>query len=131
MTEKTPLITIRIGSHEETLVIDVIKINDYNIILDLPWLRKHEPNISYKKGTVTFNNCDCSSQLEIEEISLEAITRQFQADPDSVLDWPTPKTVKEVQEFMGFANFYRKFIRGYSGISAPITDLTKKDKPFN
>jgi RNase H-like domain found in reverse transcriptase len=31
---------------------------------------------------------------------------------------------------MGFANFYRKFIRGYSGVSASLTDLIKKDKTF-
>jgi hypothetical protein len=31
---------------------------------------------------------------------------------------------------MGFANFYRKFIRGYSGVSVLLTDLTKKDKTF-
>jgi RNase H-like domain found in reverse transcriptase len=32
---------------------------------------------------------------------------------------------------MGFANFYRKFIRGYLGILIPITNLIKKDKVFN
>jgi hypothetical protein len=31
---------------------------------------------------------------------------------------------------MGFANFYRKFIRGYSGVSVLFTDLIKKDKTF-
>jgi hypothetical protein len=31
---------------------------------------------------------------------------------------------------MSFANFYRKFIRGYSGVSALLTDLTKKNKTF-
>jgi hypothetical protein len=31
---------------------------------------------------------------------------------------------------MGFANFYRKFIREYSGVSIPLTDLIKKDKTF-
>ena len=31
---------------------------------------------------------------------------------------------------MGFANFYRKFIRGYSGVSVLLTDLIKKDKTF-
>jgi Reverse transcriptase (RNA-dependent DNA polymerase)/Retroviral aspartyl protease len=84
VTEETPPITMRIGSHEETLVMDVMEISDYDITLGLPWLRKHEPNIGYKKGTVTFNNCNCSPQLEIEEISLEEMTRQFQSDPDSV-----------------------------------------------
>jgi RNase H-like domain found in reverse transcriptase len=47
-----------------------------------------------------------------------------------VQEWPIPKTVTEVQEFMGFANFYRRFIRGYSGIATPLTNLTKKDKAF-
>jgi hypothetical protein len=38
--------------------------------------------------------------------------------------------VTEIQEFMGFANFYRKFIRGYSGVLALFTDLIKKNKTF-
>jgi hypothetical protein len=54
---------------------NVMKISNYNITLGLPWLRKHESNIGYKKGTVIFNNCNCSFQLEIEEILLEEITR--------------------------------------------------------
>jgi hypothetical protein len=49
----------------------------------------------------------------------------------AVLDWPIPKTVTEVQEFMGFANFYRRFIKGYSGIAIPFTNLIKKDKTFS
>jgi RNase H-like domain found in reverse transcriptase len=36
-----------------------------------------------------------------------------------------------VQKFIEFANFYRKFIREYSGISTLIIDLIKKDKSFN
>ena len=48
----------------------------------------------------------------------------------AIRDWPTPKNVTEVQEFMGFANFYRKFIRGYSGVSVLLTDLIKKNKTF-
>jgi RNase H-like domain found in reverse transcriptase len=49
---------------------------------------------------------------------------------ESVLGWPTPGTVKEVQAFLGFANFYRRFIKGYSQIAAPISEITKKDKTF-
>jgi hypothetical protein len=84
VTEKTLLIIIRIGSHEKTLVIDVIKINDYDITLDLPWLRKYESNIGYKKGIIIFNNYNYSPQLEIEKILLKEMTRQFQFNPDSV-----------------------------------------------
>ena len=39
----------------------------------------------------------------------------------------TPEKVVDVQGFMGFANFYRRFIKGFSKIAKPLTDLTKKD----
>jgi hypothetical protein len=38
--------------------------------------------------------------------------------------------MKDVQSFLGFANFYRHFIKGYSSIVAPLTRLTRKDTPF-
>src|SRR5947207_2177431 len=45
-----------------------------------------------------------------------------------IRDWDRPTTVKEVQEFLGFqvANFYRRFILGYSDIVKPLTKLTGK-----
>ena len=42
-----------------------------------------------------------------------------------VRDWPQPNSVKEVQYFLGFANFYRLFIRWFSSMVAPLTALTK------
>ncbi|RAL58215.1 hypothetical protein DID88_002294 [Monilinia fructigena] len=46
----------------------------------------------------------------------------------AVLEWKQPNTIKEVQSFLGFVNFYRRFIKGYSGITTPLTNLTKKDQ---
>ena len=46
----------------------------------------------------------------------------------AVLDWPIPKSVKEIQSFLGFANFYRKFIKSYSMLTTPLTNLTRKTK---
>uniref|UniRef100_A0A673Z7X0 Gypsy retrotransposon integrase-like protein 1 n=1 Tax=Salmo trutta TaxID=8032 RepID=A0A673Z7X0_SALTR len=43
----------------------------------------------------------------------------------AVRNWPTPATVKEVQRFLGFANYYRRFIRGFGQVAAPITSLMK------
>ena len=40
--------------------------------------------------------------------------------------WKAPKNVKEVQSFLGFTNFYRRFIKLYSKICALLMDLTKK-----
>ena len=44
---------------------------------------------------------------------------------DGIRNWPTPAKVKDVCPFLGFANFYRKFIGDYSNIACPL--LTKKD----
>ena len=44
-----------------------------------------------------------------------------------IKNWAPPKSVKNVQEFLGFANFYRRFIEGYSKICVPLTNLTKKE----
>ena len=49
---------------------------------------------------------------------------------DAVTEQPTPQSVREIQVFQGFANFYRRFIKGYSKIIKPITDLLKKSSPF-
>ena len=58
---------------------------------------------------------------------------QLKPDPGkirSVVEWPVPATRKQLQRFLGFANFYRRFIRDYSRIAAPLTQLTSVKKPF-
>lgn len=49
---------------------------------------------------------------------------------ESLKTWPEPTTVKEVQEFLGLANYYRKFVMSFSNLAAPMTNLTKKDHAF-
>jgi hypothetical protein len=44
---------------------------------------------------------------------------------DAIRDWPQPRTVRDIQVFLGFAGFYRRFIRNYSKVTAPLTDLLK------
>ena len=43
---------------------------------------------------------------------------------DTVRNWQEPRTKKELQMFLGYANFYRCFIKGFSGIVKPLTKLT-------
>jgi hypothetical protein len=47
-----------------------------------------------------------------------------------VSEWPTPTTKKEVQSFLGFVNFYRRFTEGFSHIARPLFNLTKNDSEF-
>ena len=48
----------------------------------------------------------------------------------TILEWQPPRSVRDVQCFLGFANFYRKFIWNYSKIVLPLTQLTKKNQAF-
>src|SRR5437588_10212915 len=48
----------------------------------------------------------------------------------SVREWATPKNLRAVRGFIDFANFYRRFIRNFSAIAKPLTNLTKKDQPW-
>ncbi|KAL0168422.1 hypothetical protein M9458_036644, partial [Cirrhinus mrigala] len=55
-----------------------------------------------------------------------------QGKVSAIQEWPQPLTVKELQRFLGFSNFYRRFIKDYSSIMAPLTSLLRgKPKTLN
>jgi RNase H-like domain found in reverse transcriptase len=47
-----------------------------------------------------------------------------------IQDWPAPTTVKQTRGFLGFGNFYRRFIRHFSNLAKPLNNLLKKDQKF-
>ncbi|QRW23943.1 Retrotransposable element Tf2 protein [Rhizoctonia solani] len=48
----------------------------------------------------------------------------------AIQEWPTPTKVKEVQSFLGFANFLRRFVANFSHMARPLHNLVKKDAPW-
>lgn len=52
------------------------------------------------------------------------------AKVDSIRNFPEPKNVRSIQQFLGLAGFYRRFIQDYSKIIKPLTSLLRKDTPF-
>ena len=72
-------------------------------------------------------------QSEVGFLGFIASKDGIKMDPkkvEAITDWKTPRNVKGVQSFLGFANFYRRFIKSFSKIATPLTALTKKDVAF-
>jgi len=72
-------------------------------------------------------------QREVEYLGVLIGNGTVKMDPikvQGIADWPTPQTVKDVQSFLGFCNFYRIFIKNFSDIAHPLNDLTCKNKQF-
>jgi len=47
---------------------------------------------------------------------------------EGVLNWPAPRNIKEVQKFLGLANYYRRFIKDFARITAPLHVLVRKEQ---
>lgn len=79
------------------------------------------------------DKCEFEKQ-EVKYLGMIVSTDGVKMDPEKVtaiLQWAQPENLKDVQAFLGFANFYRRFIIGFSKIVAPLIHLTRKGTPFN
>lgn len=91
----------------------------------LQWLQEH--NLYLKPEKCKFK------VLEVEFLSAIIQAGEIAMDPvklKAIREWPAPQTIKQVQMFLRFGNFYRWFIWDYSTIVKPLTTLTKKETPF-
>ncbi|SJL18732.1 uncharacterized protein ARMOST_22332 [Armillaria ostoyae] len=88
----------------------------------LELLRKHKLFLKAEK-------CEFEV-LETEYLGVIISEGSIRMDPvklAGIAEWPVPTKKKELQSFLGFANFYRRFIKGYSDIVRPMTRLTGKE----
>ena len=59
------------------------------------------------------------------------IIKMDQKKLSAVFDWSNPENLKNIQSFLGFANFYKRFIRDFSKMAAPLNALAKKNILFH
>ena len=89
--------------------------------------RMEEENLHLKLAKCTFN------QTEVEYLGLVVRDGEVLMDPTklkAVEQWKPPKSVKAVRSFIGFCNFYQKFIPNFSALTRPLHDLTRKGVSF-
>ncbi|KAL0172286.1 hypothetical protein M9458_032597, partial [Cirrhinus mrigala] len=84
------------------------KLRDPSLFLKLEKCEFHQPSV----------------QLLGYNISAEGV-QMDQCKVNAIQKWPQPSCVKELQRFLGFTNFYRRFIKDYSSITAPLTSLLR------
>ncbi|KAF8690983.1 hypothetical protein AX14_002860 [Amanita brunnescens Koide BX004] len=68
---------------------------------------------------------------EVEHLGCVISHNTIKMDPiklSGIRGWPPPMTVKQTQSFLGFGNFYQKFISGFTHIAQPLHVLMKKNK---
>jgi hypothetical protein len=78
------------------------------------------------------SKCDFHKD-EIELLGVTVNGKGFRLEEKKVMDvrdWPVPTNLKEMKGFIGFCNFYRRFLKNFSMVARPLHDLDKRDKPW-
>ena len=88
----------------------------------------------FDKANLQLNTSKCViAQPQVNYLGYVLSEKGVSASPDkvkAVRDYPTPKSVKDVRSFLGLASFYRRLVQDFATIAKPLTELTKKDRPF-
>uniref|UniRef100_A0A183CQC9 RNA-directed DNA polymerase n=1 Tax=Globodera pallida TaxID=36090 RepID=A0A183CQC9_GLOPA len=116
----------------------VIYIDDILIFSDD--LESHIPVVQDVLQRLIDNNLYCNFKKcsfhvnRVDYLGLIASDKGVEVDQEKVtkaMEWSPPRNVKNVQEFLGFVNFYRRFIPNFANVARPLYDLLKKDTKWN
>jgi len=110
-----------------------------NILIFGTYLKEHKRLVKEVLKRLQFNDLYAKAekcffeQSSIKYLGVIISENKVQMDEEKlsgVLEWPVPTKVKQVQAFLGFVNFYRRFIENFTKMSKPLSDLTKKDSTW-
>ena len=108
----------------------------YDILVYSPSLQDHIIHLRMVLQTlrdnqflVKHNKCSfgqCFVEYLGHIVSAQGVSMDMQK-VQAMLSWPVPRSVKELRGFLGLTGYYRRFVRGYASIAAPLTDLLKQN----
>ncbi|CAI7924826.1 unnamed protein product [Closterium sp. NIES-54] len=112
--------------------LDDILIYSKNMKEDVEHLRKVFEILRKNKFYVKLSKSDFALK-KVQFLGHMVSAEGVHVDPrkiEAVKKWKVPENMKELQQFLGFTNYYNRFVPQYAKIAAPLTDLLKKDTPF-
>jgi len=98
----------------------------YNRLEDV-FARLRKANLKLKPSTVRLFQREISflgHRVSEEGIAMEPLKIA------EITDWPAPRSVKQVRQFLGLCSYYRKYVKDFSMYVAPLHELTKKEEPY-
>uniref|UniRef100_A0A8C5MZM0 Gypsy retrotransposon integrase-like protein 1 n=1 Tax=Leptobrachium leishanense TaxID=445787 RepID=A0A8C5MZM0_9ANUR len=106
-----------------------------DVLIHSPDLNTHHVHVRLVLSKLLANGLYCKLEKclfdvqQVQFLGYVISSSGFMMDPkklEAISHWPLPKGLKAIQRFIGFSNYYRRFIKGFSSIIAPITALTRK-----
>ena len=123
----------------DLIIIQVVTVYMYDILVFTKTVEEYRQVINKVMQILLDNNLflkpsKCYFKVNmVEYLRFIIFVDQISIDPvkiEGILAWPTPVNLKEVQSFLGFRNFYQRFIQDFATLAQPLNDLTKKNIPF-
>ncbi|KAJ9536534.1 hypothetical protein OSB04_un000286 [Centaurea solstitialis] len=130
-----PVIVVPKKTGEWRMCTDCRAINQITVKYRYP-IPRLDDMLDELHGAVIFTKIDLKSgyhQIRIREgfvVSAKGIEVDLEK-VKAIQEWPTPTTVSEVRSFHGLASFYRRFVRDFSTIVAPLNELVEKEVGFH
>ncbi|XP_048028346.1 receptor-type tyrosine-protein phosphatase H-like [Megalobrama amblycephala] len=107
-------VKFRLAEHRHHVAEVLLRLQQYHLFLKAEKCSFHQPSVHFLGYFIDH------SGIRMDEGKVEAIK-----------SWPAPTTIKELQRFLGFTNFYRRFIKNYSSIVHPLTNLLRHQPKFD
>ena len=134
-TFSRPMDRVLAGIHWETCLfyLDDIIVFSSTWEEHLAWLREVFERLRHAKLKLGVAKCTFAAK-EVSYLGHRVTEEGLLPDPlllAAIRDIPPPKTATEVRSFLGLAGYYRRYVKGFAAIAAPLHALTRKDALFH